>query len=173
MVKLAHSMHPWISLSLLALFCVVAYALNVRDTLIVANSLLLVISGTVAAVYLPKAVKAMRERRDPAVQHISYGIVLGWGDTFLWRVLIMIWLLTDQKKSILVNNDILSGMYAGAALGAFYHLTSPGAMARGLWPRVIACAVVVAMAVVLSAVLILIPPDLTWLVDRVEPFIPR
>lgn len=173
MVKLAYSPHPWISFGLLALFCVVAYILSVRNTLIVANSLLLVISGAVAIVYLPKAIRAMRERRDPSIQHISYGIVLGWGDTFLWRILIMIWLLTDQRKPILVNNDILSGLYAGAALGAFYHLTSPGAMARGFWSRVIACTVVVAMAVVLSAFLILAPPDLTWLVDRVEPFIPR
>lgn len=167
MVKLARSLHPWISLALLALFCVVAYALNVRDTLIVANSLLLVISGTVATVYLPKAIRSMRERRDPAIQHISYGIVLGWGDTFLWRVLIMIWLLTDQDP-IWTNNDVLSGLYAGAALGAFYHLTSPGAMARGIWPRVVACTLVVIVAIVLSAILILTPPNLTWLTTYVK-----
>jgi hypothetical protein len=172
MVKLARSVHPWLSLALLGLFCVVAYGLSVRQTLIVANSLLLVISGTVACVYLPKAIRAMRERRDPAIQHITYGIVLGWGDTFLWRLLIMLWLLTDQRPA-LVNNDILSGLYAGAALGAFYHLTSPGAMARGFWPRAVACALVVVVSVVLAAVLILVPPDLTWVAVHIEPYVPR
>src|SRR6187455_1671767 len=96
MVKLVKSVHPWITIGVMFVFCAVAYMFNVRNTLLIANSFLMVISGTVAFVYLPKAIRAMREGRDQTIQHITYGIVLGWGDTFFWRALIMVWLLTDQ-----------------------------------------------------------------------------
>jgi len=179
MVRLAKSYHVWISIGLFIAFCIGASIFNVRSTLIIANSLLMVISGTVAFVYLPKAIRSMRypdprltADENSRVQHITYGIVLGWGDTFLWRLLIMLWLLTDQRPA-LVNNDVLSGLYAGAALGAFYHLTSPGAMAKGFWPRVLACAAVVAVSVALSVLLIHSPPDLTWLAILLEPYAPR
>jgi len=172
MVKLAKSTHPWVTLAVLLIFCGIAYLFSVRDTLLITNSFLMVVSGTVAAVYLPKAIRAMRERRDPAIQHITYGIVLGWGDTFLWRALIMVWLLTDQDPAW-TNNDVLSGLYAGAALGAFYHLTSPNAMAKGLWPRVVACVGVVAVAAAIAAVIIVAPPNLSWMTAHVKPWIPR
>ena len=172
MVKLARSIHPWVTLVVLLAFCAVAYLFSVRETLLIANSFLMVVSGTVAFVYLPKAIRAMREGRDQTIQHITYGIVLGWGDTFLWRLLIMIWLLTDQDP-IWTNNDVLSGLYVGAALGAFYHLTSPNAMARGFWTRVAACAGVVTVAAIIAAVIIMAPPDLSWLSAHVKPLIPR
>jgi len=182
MTYLVRSPHPWITLGLLATYCVCAWFASSQTLLVVTNALLLVVSGVVGVAFAGQAIRFMRAR-DPAfrrlsaeeqarAQHISYGIALAWLDTFVWRVIITVWLLAKMRPS-LVANDVLPALYFLCSLGCFYHLTSPGVLARTYRGRTIACVIVIAVAVALGAVQLWYAPDLTWLAVAIEPYIPR
>jgi hypothetical protein len=156
--------------------------LSSQTLLVVTNSLLLVVSGVVGVAFAGQAVRFMRGR-DPAfrrldvedqarAQHILYGIALAWLDTFVWRVIILVWLLSGMRPS-LVSNDVLPALYGLCSLGAFYHLTSPGVLSRTYRGRTIACIAVIAAALVLGGLQLWYNPDLSWFADILEPYIPR
>ena len=182
MTYLVRSIHPWIVVGLLAFYCVLTQFMSSQELLVIANSFLLVVSGVVGWAFAGQAFRFMRAK-DPAFRrlgsedqaralHLSWGIALAWLDTFLWRVIILVWLLSGMRPS-LVSNDILPALYAYCSLGAYYHLTSPGVLSQTYRGRTIACVVVVGVAMVLGAIQLWYAPDLTWFAKLIEPYIPR
>jgi hypothetical protein len=182
MTHLVSSPHPWIVLGLLAIYCAASWVVSSQHLLVATNALLLVVSGVVGVAFAGQAIRFMRGR-DPAFLrlsseersrtiHISFGIALAWLDTFAWRVIISFWLLSRMRPS-LVSNDVLPALYFLCAVGCFYHLTSPGVLARTYRGRTISCVTVVAAAALLGAIQIWYAPDLTWLAVVIEPWIPR
>jgi len=176
------SIHPWITLVVIGVLCVASWLVSSQTLLVTTNSFLLVVSGVVGCAFTGQAIRYMRGRdrafqrlspeEQARAQHISYGIALAWIDTAIWRCIIMVWLLSGMRPS-LVSNDVLPALYGLCALGAFYHLTSPGVLARTYRGRTIACVAVVAAALWLAAVQLWYAPDLTWLAVAIEPYIPR
>jgi len=178
MTHLARSPHPWITLGLIGAYCVLAHFVSSHNLLVLTNSILLVVSGVVGVAFGGQAIRFMRGRdkafqrlspeEQARAQHISYGIFLAWFDTFIWRCLIAFWLLAQMRPSI-VANDIFPGLYFVASIGCYYHMTSPGVLANSYRGRTIACAVVIAVAMLLGAIQLWYAPDLTWLADIAEP----
>jgi hypothetical protein len=182
MTHLVRSPHPWITLGLLAVYCATSWFVSSQHLLVATNALLLVVSGVVGVAFGGQAARFMRgrdeafrrlsaEERSRAI-HISFGIALAWLDTFVWRVIIAFWLLSKMRPS-LVSNDVLPALYFLCAVGCFYHLTSPGVLARTYRGRTVSCVIVVAVATLLGALQLWYAPDLTWLAIAVEPDIPR
>ena len=179
---ITRSPHPWITLGLLAVYVVTAHFVSSQTLLVITNSLLMVVSGVVGVAFGIQAIRYMRgrdksfQRLSPDEQaraiHLSYGIGLGWIDTSIWRLFICLWLLSGLRPG-LVSNDVFPALYLMCMLGSLYHLTSPGALATTMRGRVIACTVVVGVGFILAAIQIWYTPDLNWLADIIEPWLPR
>src|SRR6478735_5193000 len=97
------SIHPWVTLAVIAVLCFASWLVSSQTLLVTTNSFLLVVSAVVGVAFTGQAIRYMRgrdkgfQRLDPEeqarAQHISYGIALAWIDTAIWRCIIMVWLL--------------------------------------------------------------------------------
>lgn len=172
MRRVASSIHLWISLGLLAVFCAGATSLDNRTALMLSNALLLVVSAVVGFAYVPVAFRAIRDGEPASIQHLSIGIVFAWCGGAAWRLLSILWLTSGQPPE-LVNNDIVSGMQALIALGALYHLTAPGAIGYGYRSRSVAVGVVIVGAFAFAGWMIFAPPDTRAIAQAIIPYLPR
>jgi hypothetical protein len=178
MKKAVRSHHFWICLGLFVAFCVTCVILPTRVTLLLTNSLLLAVSVAVAVAYTPIAWRDIRDSTNPIRQHISLGISLGWTGSALWRVWSIFWLMTGAgpEYSFLIQSDIVAGFQAMIALGATYHLTSPGALGQNspsLKWIVLGC--VIGAAFGIAALLAYYTPNdfARHTADFIEPYVPR
>lgn len=178
MRRAVRSFHVWICISLLAIFCLTASVLDNRIILLLTNSLLLAISTAVGIAYTPVAWFAVRHDERPQIQHIAIGISLGWTFSALWRLWSLFWLMTGAgpEYAYLIQNDLVGAFQAAIALGAFYHLTSPGALGhnrpRARW---IAIGLVIGAAVGIAMILAYYTPNegAKALADAIKPYVPR
>lgn len=175
MKKAARSPHFWIAIVLVSFFSFSASVISNTTLLILTNSLLLAASTAVGVAYVPVAWHAMRNEERPAVQHIALGIAYAWIFSAIWRCFSIFWLMADQPM-FLVNNDIVAMCQAGIALGAFYHLTSPGAISWNM-PRMkwIILGCVIGAALGLSVLLASFTPNeyARALAEVIRPYIPH
>lgn len=172
------SHHFWICVALGGLFWVTAIAIPNRVLLLLTNSLLLAASTAVGVAYAPVAWAAIRDRDHPRIQHIALGIALSWTFGALWRLWSIGWLMTGAgpEYAYLIQNDLIGFFQSGIALGAFYHLTSPGALGphrpRARW---IAVGAVIGVALGIAAILAYHTPNIyaQTVAEWLKPHIPR
>jgi hypothetical protein len=175
MRRLVSSQHVWITLFLVVAFWGISPWMTADQMVKISTASLWVVSGVAGPAYLVQAVIAFRRRESITVQHTTFGIALAWMSTWFWMTDRMLWLFGGLLDG-LARNKLVAGAVAGAAIGCFYHLTSPGVFGQrltGLRPRAAICAVVAAVAAGVSSFLILAPPDLTWLALAVVPWLPQ
>jgi hypothetical protein len=146
--------------------------LEARTALMLSNSLLLVASIVVGFFYIPVAWRAIRDGESATIQHLALGITLAWCFSGLWRALSLIWLNSGQPLA-LVNNDVIALCQAGVALGALYHVSSPGALGVSYKRRVAVVAGIVAAAFGFAAWMTWAPPDMRPLAEAIIPLLPR
>jgi hypothetical protein len=178
MKRAVRSGHFWTCIVLFMVFCLTATLIENRIVLLLTNSLLLAVSTAVGIAYIPVAWAAIRDSDNPQIQHIALGISLGWSFSAAWRLWSLFWLMTGAgpEFSFLIQNDLVGLFQAGISLGAFYHLTSPGALGhnrpRGRW---IALGCVVGAALGVAAVLAYYSPNDTArrMAETIKPYIPR
>jgi hypothetical protein len=170
MRRVYSSKHFFISAVLFAAFCFGITQLDYKTELAISNSLLLFASIVVGVTYVPVAWRAIRDGQSPTIQHLSLGIVYAWCFGALWRVMTFIWLFSGQPLE-LVNNSLISLCQDGVALGALYHVTSPGALGVSYKLRTIAVAGIVAVAITFALLVVLHPPDLRWLAAILIPYL--
>jgi hypothetical protein len=172
MKKLVRSKHFYLDLFLLLLFCTGCYFLATRTTLLLSNSLLLSVSVAVGIAYIPIAWAALRGDVPPQTQHLALGISYHWTGGAAWRILALIWILGSQRPEF-VNNNVVAALQAWIALGGFYHLTSPGALATNKpSTKGIAIGLVCGAAFFIAAMLSTFKFDLTPFVDWAIPHMP-
>jgi hypothetical protein len=178
MRRAVKSGHFWTCIAFFVVFCITAAIVENRVILLLTNSLLLAVATAVGIAYIPVAWEAIRDQSNPEIQHIALGISLGWAFSAAWRIWSLFWLMTGAGPdyAFLVQNDVVAMFQAGISLGAFYHLTSPGALGHGK-PRVkwIAIGGVIGAAFGIAAVLTYYTPNdgAKWLAKTIEPYVPR
>jgi hypothetical protein len=170
--RVVRSQHFWISGGLLIAFCLGVATLEVKTALTLSNSLLLVASLVVGLAYLPVAYRAVRDGASPTIQHLAIGIVYAWFFNAIWRVLSIIWLTSGQPPE-LVNNYVISFCQAAIALGALYHVTSPGALGVSYRRRGLAVGAIVAAAFAFAVWMIVDAPDTRPIASALIPWLPR
>jgi xanthosine utilization system XapX-like protein len=170
MRRVYSSKHFLISAGLLVGFCIGITQLDYKAELAISNSLLLFASIVVGVAYMPVAWRALRDGQSPTIQHLSLGVAYAWCFGALWRIMTFIWLFSGQPL-FMVNNSIISFCQVGVALGALYHVTSPGALGVSYKMRGLAVAGIVLCAMAFAAWMMLSPPDLRWLAELLRPYL--
>ena len=175
MKRIVRSAPVWITLAAGAAYWCASPFLGTDQLIRVSTASLWVVSGVVGPSYAVQAIQAVRKDESVTVQHITFGIAFGWLATFCWMTDRMLW-LSSHYPDFLARNKLVAGAVLGAGIGCFFHLTSPGVFGKkmqGFWPRAAICGVVLAIVVALSTIMVAAPPDLTWLAELVEPYVPR
>jgi hypothetical protein len=173
MRRLVRSRHFYIAAVLCSIFWVVATHTDNHIVLLMSNSLLLAGSAAVSVAYIPVFWKAVRLNKATSIQHLALGIAYAWTFSCIWRLWSLLW-FTSGQEAWMVNNDIVAFLQAGIFLGACYHLTSPGAIAKDMPSlRFIVLGGVVGTAIFLTAVLALYSPDTSAIVQWMKPWVPR
>lgn len=175
MRRIVHSSQVWTSLAAGAAYWGVSPFLSADQLIKASTTALWIVSGAVGPAYAVKAVQAVRRSESVTVQHLTFGIALGWVATFIWMTDRMLW-LSSRYPDFLARNKLVAGAVFGAAVGCFYHLTSPGVFGQGLRSfrsRAVICGIVLFIVVALSAIMVAAPPDLRWLAIALEPWLPR
>lgn len=170
MRRVYSSKHFLISAGLFIGFCIGITQLDYKAELAISNSLLLFASIVVGVAYIPVAWRALRDGQSPTIQHLSLGIVYAWCFGALWRVLTFIWLFSGQPLE-LVNNSVISLCQVGVALGALYHITSPGALGVSYQRRALAVGSIVIVAISFALWMMLAPPDLRPVAAVLIPYL--
>jgi hypothetical protein len=173
------SVHFWIGVGLFCCYWTAASILDVRTVLLLTNSLYLSAATAAAVAYLPTAIRAIRARQPARVQHIALGIGFAWAGAALWRIWSLLW-YTSGQELWMIQNDLVAFFQAMIALGALYHLTSPGAVAdlglsklKPQWARAVAVGGVVLAALVTAITIDYLEPDTRGFTNAIKDWVPR
>lgn len=163
---------------LLLAFWVAAYLVPVAILLQVANATLLCVACAVSVAYAPGVYVSLVER-DPNA-YIVLGIWLSWTTMAVWRVISLLWILSGTPPALVQNDVIALILFMSASAGGL-HLAAKNVAASTLpngeiviprwqWVKL---GIVCGCGVGLGLAVVFVNPDLTWIAERLIPWIPR
>lgn len=131
----------------------------------------LVISLSVAILYLPGLVEILFVRAPSQVQQLVFGIVIAWAGGAGISAWLGLWRMAGRPEWML--DSAISGFFTWMiCVGGFLHLTAPraidGRIPRANWA---ASAFALVASLALAWVLLVVPPDVRWIADWLEPYL--
>lgn len=168
--------HVWPTVAAFVVFWLAACIVPVDAVISTINCFAMVVMLTVAVVYAPSTIRAIRGERVSdaalAVFYIKFGILMSYGWSFLGRFYNTMWIMSAQDQAD-VKNDVTAFIQMCVAIGGIYLLCSPGALGRTPRRRFVVVCCIVAVSLALTTLLVRSGLDTTALMDALRPWTPR
>lgn len=168
--------HVWPTVAAFVVFWLAACIVPVDAVISTINCFAMVVMLTVAVVYAPSTIRAIRGERVSdaalAVFYIKFGILMSYGWSFLGRLYNTMWIRSAQDQADL-NNSVTSFIQMCVALGGIYLICSPGALGRTPRRRFVAVGCIVTASLALALALAYSGLDTTGIMNALRPWTPR